>query len=154
MSKFSRIIDRQKYLLLLKGYDERILNIPEPRGAFVERLKCQFSDCVHESFWKNEMVRFSASMTGFFADQKEAVKFIFNFEYDPNELELWLKSLVGIYQSIPRIYSIKRNNPKDLPFADKVNEQLHDDHAKSILNAIFENDGILKSNGQGVTSIK
>jgi hypothetical protein len=124
MGHFKKVIEFHKTWLWQKGYHEKLLNTKEYAGKLNEILKYSLFKAVQDSFADDAIQCFSASILGRFNKNHYDVLFSFQYEFNPNNLRLYLKSMIAEYKGLQIEYKIENNIDKHLPSALKVYDQL------------------------------
>jgi len=136
MSLFYQILDEHKNLLLSKGYDETSLNSPDKEGRFIRQLQINLSQAIKDAHNFQETESFDLKATGFFNDDADIVRFKLHYEYNPNDMQLCVKSLEAILDD--KTINLELNDNNDLPAATKVHKYLTEgdklEKARQIVN--------------------
>lgn len=122
MSLLWNIFDEHKHLLESKGYDEKSLNSPLREGWLIEQLQINLSQSVKDAHNFQETTCFDLRPIGFFNNDAEVVLFELHYEYNPNDLQLYLKSLQASLDN--NIIDLDFSNNNDVPAATKIYEYL------------------------------
>jgi len=122
MSLFHHTLEEHRQLLEAKGYTEKNLDAPDRDGWYMRQFKANFSLCSNQAHRYDEVTDFDLKMIGFFNDNKDVVHFTFNYEYDPQTLELKIKTLTADLAGNKLPYHLTKN--EDLPASMVVYKEL------------------------------
>ena len=125
MSLFYRILDEHKDWLAQQGYTEQRLNAAEKPGYLAGQLRTALSNAIQDNLWEKNLQNFSLFITGWFQNNRDMVHFQFNYVYDPNLVQLELRSVQArMDEGQPQTYLIVRNQRHALPEPEKIWERL------------------------------
>ena len=124
MSLYSRIMTEHKNWLQEKGFDEEKLDSMDQPGTMVAQLQDKLFQVVVETMLSNDPVEFSVSMTGYFNDRRDKVRFEFAYSYDPDRTQLHLMKMTAQLDATTLEIPIWNNNRRELLPADKVYQKL------------------------------
>lgn len=122
MSVFYNILDEQKDLLKSKGYDEVSLHSPDKEGWLMRQLQIYFSISSNDAHKFGEKNDFDLKAIGFFNHDMDMVLFRFNYEYNPETLELNIKNLQAKMDNEQVNFVLKEN--KGLPSSKDIYKKL------------------------------
>lgn len=125
MSVFYNILDEHRDLLKSKEYDEVSLHSPDKVGWFMRQLKIYFSVGSNDAHKFNEKNEFDLKAIGFFNHDMDMVVFKFNYEYNPETMDLNIKSLEAELDGERLRFILKEN--KDLPSSKEIYKNLSQD---------------------------
>ena len=118
MHKFERLYVDQVNLLKEKGYDTLGLNSHDASVEFLGALLVKFLEAYQKSERTNEPSLFYVSNRGFFNNNQDEVKIVFNYKYDPEKAELLIGNLYVTMNGLREPFYLKTN--EELPSPDTV----------------------------------
>ena len=122
MSLFYKTLEEHKQLLEAKKYDEKSLGAAEREGWFMRQLTSSFSLSSNQALRFDEVTDFDLKMIGFFNNNRDIVHFHFSYEYDPQTMDLKIKTLAAGLGDNKLSYQLSKND--DLPSSLNVYNDL------------------------------
>ena len=129
---FKAILLVQNDSLIVKGYDETLLNSFDSPGRLRRQLEEAFLNAVIQNLMEFKLAQFSIDTHGYFVrdgsgDRKKyKVSFEFTYVYNPQKLALTVTSLKAtLNDEVEKEYKIERHPNVDLPPSQKVFHDLY-----------------------------
>ena len=118
MSMFWHILEEHADLFTTKGYTEESLNSPDKPGWYMQQLERHLSKAIREAHALNEKTEFNLKTVAFFNQDADLILFNFNYQYDPETLDLKITQLDATMDGLEMNISLTNN--KELPQATMV----------------------------------
>lgn len=137
MSLIYKLLEEQINVLKQKGYEEKTINSPDREGLLFSQLHQKFSFAIHQGFAEKEPIDFEILATGFYERHKSIVCFKFNYQFNPDTINLSLVELELLSQGMLSRIPIAMTD--DIPHSSEALEILHRNHKAHFRSRILDN---------------